>query len=103
MSFLTTKPEALKAAATEVRRIRDHAIQSDDREAPATAALQAPAIDWVSERGATCLAAYARRYRQIIAEAAVVLEEFALALSTGADKYATAEAVNAKTLIQSSS
>lgn len=55
------------------------------------------AADLVSEKAATFLVEYARKYRQTIAAAAVVLEEFAHALTTGADKYATAEADNIKT------
>lgn len=96
MSFVITNPEALTVAATEVRRIRDRAIQSDAQVAPMTTAVRPPAADLVSEKAATFLVEYARKYRQTIA-AAVVLEEFAHALTTGADKYATAEADNIKT------
>lgn len=97
MSFVITNPEALTVAATEVRRIRDRAIQSDVQVAPMTTAVRPPAADLVSEKAATFLVEYARKYRQTIAAAAVVLEEFAHALTTGADKYATAEADNIKT------
>lgn len=99
MSFVITNPEALTVAATEVRRIRirDRAIQSDAQVAPMTTAVRPPAADLVSEKAATFLVEYARKYRQTIAAAAVVLEEFAHALTTGADKYATAEADNIKT------
>lgn len=96
MSFVITNPEALTVAATEVRRIRDRAIQSDAQVAPMTTAVRPPAADLVSEKAATFLVEYARKYRQTIAAAAVVLEEFAHALTTGADKYATAEADNIK-------
>lgn len=95
--FVITNPEALTVAATEVRRIRDRAIQSDAQVAPMTTAVRPPAADLVSEKAATFLVEYARKYRQTIAAAAVVLEEFAHALTTGADKYATAEADNIKT------
>lgn len=95
--LLITNPEALTVAATEVRRIRDRAIQSDAQVAPMTTAVRPPAADLVSEKAATFLVEYARKYRQTIAAAAVVLEEFAHALTTGADKYATAEADNIKT------
>lgn len=97
MSFVITNPEALTVAATEVRRIRDRAIQSDAQVALMTTAVRPPAADLVSEKAATFLVEYARKYRQTIAAAAVVLEEFAHALTTGADKYATAEADNIKT------
>ncbi|OSC41664.1 PE family protein [Mycobacterium decipiens] len=98
MSFLITNPEALTLAATSVRGIRDRAIQSDAEAAPATTAVRPPAADLVSARAATFLVDYARKYRQTIAAAAVVLEEFALALTTGAGKYATTEADNIKTI-----
>ncbi|KLO26776.1 hypothetical protein ABH36_18545 [Mycobacterium haemophilum] len=42
-------------------------------------------------------------YRQTIAAAAVILEEFALALDAGPDKYATAEADNITALSYESS
>lgn len=41
MSFVITNPEALTVAATEVRRIRDRAIQSDAQVAPMTTAVRA--------------------------------------------------------------
>lgn len=53
MSFVITNPEALTVAATEVRRIRDRAIQSDAQVAPMTTAVRPPAADLVSEKAAT--------------------------------------------------
>ncbi|MEQ0607301.1 PE family protein, partial [Mycobacterium tuberculosis] len=55
MSFVITNPEALTVAATEVRRIRDRAIQSDAQVAPMTTAVRPPAADLVSEKAATFL------------------------------------------------
>lgn len=98
MSFLITKSEALTAAAQGVRGIRDRAIQSDAQAAPVTTAVQPPAADRMSARAATFLVEYAQRYREAIAAAAVALEEFELALTAGAAKYAAAEVDNAKTL-----
>lgn len=60
MSFVITNPEALTVAATEVRRIRDRAIQSDAQVAPMTTAVRPPAADLVSEKAATFLVEYAR-------------------------------------------
>ncbi|CKQ11031.1 PE family protein [Mycobacterium tuberculosis] len=70
---MITNPEALTVAATEVRRIRDRAIQRDAQVAPMTTAVRPPAADLVSEKAATFLVEYARKYRQTIAAAAVVL------------------------------
>ncbi len=57
--------------------------------------VRIPAADLVSERKATFWSV--QKYRQTIAAAAVVLEEFC-ALTAGGIKYATAEADNIKDL-----
>lgn len=98
MSFMTVAPEALKAAAVEVETIRERAVSTDAQAARVTTAVQPPAADRISGKAATFLVEYARKYQQTIAQAVVILEEFAAALTTGADRYATAEANNAKTV-----
>ncbi|AKN16115.1 PE family protein [Mycobacterium haemophilum] len=96
MSFVTTNPEALKAAAEGVREIKDRAVAISVQAAPVTNAVKPPAIDAVSTRAATYLVDHAKKYKDTIAEAATVLEAFAVALTTGAEKYATTEANTGK-------
>ncbi|MFW3115522.1 PE family protein [Mycobacterium haemophilum DSM 44634] len=65
--------------------------------------MVAPGLDADSKRAAAHLVRYTQQYRQTIAAAAVILEEFALALDSGPDKYATAEADNITALSYESS
>ncbi|MFW3113114.1 PE family protein [Mycobacterium haemophilum DSM 44634] len=58
--------------------------------------VEPPSADAVSRRAAVFLVDYAKQYEVIIAEAERVLNNFADVLAIDADKYATAEADNAK-------
>ncbi|KLO30722.1 PE family protein [Mycobacterium haemophilum] len=98
MSFLTTAPPVLTEAAAYVRKICDEAATVDAGAAPTITAVVAPAPDPDSQQAAAHLVRYAQEFRETIAEAAVILAEFASALDAAAAQYATAEANNAKTM-----
>lgn len=86
------------AAAAKLREIGAEAVDLHARMDPVLTKVPAPAIDWDSKRAAAYLARYAQQCRRRIAQAAVILAEFADALDAGAARYAGAEADNAKTL-----
>ncbi|KLO25639.1 PE family protein [Mycobacterium haemophilum] len=95
MSYVVTAPEALRRAAAKVRQLRQRAVDVNaESETPAITAVVAPALDDDSERVATYLVRYGKQYRQTIAAAAAILEEFAVALDAGAAKYSAAEVDN---------
>ncbi|WP_231584683.1 PE domain-containing protein [Mycobacterium haemophilum] len=78
-----------------MRQLRERAVDvTAESGAPAIAAVVAPALDADSKRAATYLVRYAQQYQQTIAAAAIILEEFTLALDAGANRYATAKADN---------
>ena len=98
MSFLITAPEALNEAAAEVRNMSAQTVGAHAAADPVLTAVVAPAPDPDSQRVAAHLVQYAQQYSETIAEAAVMLDEFALALDAGAAQYATTEADNVKAL-----
>lgn len=103
MSYMATVPEALQRAAAKVRQFRERAADASAESAsPEITAVVAPALDVDSQRAAAYLVRYGQQYRQTIAAAAVILEEFALALDAGAAKYAAAEADNITALSSTS-
>ncbi|AKN16033.1 PE family protein [Mycobacterium haemophilum DSM 44634] len=101
MGFLVTVPEALQRAAAKVRDIRERAVEVNaESESPEITAVVAPGLDADSARAAAYLVRYAQQYRQTIAAATVILEEFAAALLVGAAKYADAETDNVTALMR---
>ncbi|KLO25630.1 PE family protein [Mycobacterium haemophilum] len=104
MSYVVTVPEALQKAAATVRALRERAISANSESAsPEITAVVAPALDADSRRVAAHLVQKGQQYRQTIAAAAVILEEFAAALDAGAAKYSAAEADNITALSYESS
>ena len=66
--------------------------------APTITGVMAPAPDPDSQKAAAQLIRHAQQYLPRFAEAAVMLEEFALALDAGAAQHAAAEADNVRAL-----
>ncbi|AKN16037.1 PE family protein [Mycobacterium haemophilum DSM 44634] len=101
MSYVVTVPEALQKAAATVRQLRERAISANaESAAPEITAVVAPALDADSKRVAAYLVRKGQQYRQTIAAAAVILEEFAAALDAGAAQYSAAEVDNVTALMR---
>jgi hypothetical protein len=94
MSFVTTQPEALSAAATSLQGIGSGVnSQNAAAEAPTTGVVPA-AADEVSALTAAQFVAHAQLYQAVSAQAAAVHESFVNTLSTSAGSYAATEAAN---------
>lgn len=95
MSFVTTEPEALTAAATNLHGVGSSmSIENHAAAAPTTGVLPA-AADQVSALTAAQFAVHAQMYQAVGAQAAAIHELFVNALGTGAASYAATEATNA--------
>jgi hypothetical protein len=95
MSFVTTQPEALTAAAANLQGIGSAmAAQNAAAAAPTTGVVPA-AADEVSALTATQFAAHAALYQSVSAQADAIHEMFVNALGTSAGSYAATEAANA--------
>ncbi|WP_454561784.1 PE family protein [Mycobacterium haemophilum] len=92
MSYVVTCLEVLRDAAEQARHLAEEVVDvNDPSKSPEITAVVAPGLDEDSEMFAASLREFGQQYRQAIAAATVILEEFALALDAGAAKYATAE------------
>jgi hypothetical protein len=95
MSFVTTQPEALSAAAGNLQGVgADLAAHNSAAAGPTTAVIPA-AADEVSALTAAQFTAHARLYQAVGAQAAAIHEMFVSTLSTSAGSYAATEAANA--------
>jgi hypothetical protein len=95
MSFVTTQPEALTAAAGSLQGIGSSlSAQNAAATAPTTGVVPA-AADEVSALTAAQFAAHAQMYQAISAQAAAIHEMFVNTLGTSAGSYAATEAANA--------
>jgi hypothetical protein len=95
MTFVTTQPEALSAAADNLQNI-GAAISGQNAAAvgPTTAVLPA-AADEVSALTATQFATHAQLYQAVSAQAAAIHDMFVATLGASAGSYAATEAANA--------
>ncbi|MGH8916832.1 MAG: PPE family protein, SVP subgroup [Acidimicrobiales bacterium] len=94
MSFVTTQPEALTAAAGSLQAIGSSmAAQNAAAAAPTTGVVPA-AADEVSALQATQFAAYGSLYQQVSAQATAIHEMFVNTLGTSAGSYGATEAAN---------
>ncbi|BBY34577.1 hypothetical protein BST33_10330 [Mycolicibacter minnesotensis] len=94
MSFLTTHPEALAAAAGDLQTL-DAALNAQNvAAAGSTTALAPAAADEVSLLQATQFSAYGTLYQQISAQAAVMQEMFVNVLRASAGSYGETETAN---------
>lgn len=95
MSFVSTQPEDLTAAAANLQSIGS-AVTAQNAAAAAPASGVVPAAaDEVSALTATQFAMHAQIYQAVSAQAAAIHEMFVSTLGTSAGSYAATEAANA--------
>ena len=95
MSFVTTQPEMLAAAAGNLQAIGSAMAASNSAAAGPTTGVIPAAADEVSALTATQFAIHATMYQAISAEATAIHQQFIATLSTSAASYAATEAANA--------
>ncbi|MEB3021724.1 PE family protein [[Mycobacterium] crassicus] len=95
MSFVTTQPEMLSAAAGNLQGIGASVNAVNAATASPTTGVVPAAADPVSALTAAQFAAHAQLYQSISAQAAAIHEQFVAMLSTSAGSYAATEAANA--------
>jgi PE family len=95
MSFVTTQPEMLTAAANQLRGIGTTIVAQNEAVAAPTTGVIPAAADEVSALTAAQFASHAQMYQTVSAQAAAMHEMFVRVLSASAGSYATTEAANA--------
>ncbi len=95
MSFLTTVPELLQAAAGQLQAIGSAVAAANSTAAFSITGVVPAAADEVSAMTAAAFAGYGQQYQAISAEASMIHEEFVKALGLSADSYSATEAANA--------
>jgi PE family len=95
MSFVTTQPEALSAAAGNLQGIGSSISAQNAAAAAPTTGVVPAAADEVSALTAAQFAAHAQMYQAVSAQAAAIHEMFVNTLGTSAGSYAATEAANA--------
>lgn len=95
MSFVTTQPEALTAAAGNLQDIGSGLDAQNVAAATPTTGVVPAAADEVSALTAAQFAAHAELYQAVSAQAAAIHEMFVNTLGVSAGSYAATEAANA--------
>jgi hypothetical protein len=95
MSFVTTQPEALTAAAGSLADIGSAMSATGGSVADPTTGLVPAAADEVSALTAAAFAAHGQLYQQVSAQATVIHRLFVATLQAAAGSYAATEAANA--------
>jgi hypothetical protein len=95
MSFVTTQPEALAAAAGTLQGIGSTMSAQNAAAAAPTTGVVPAAADEVSALTAAQFAAHAQMYQAVSAQAAAIHEMFVNTLGTSSGSYAATEAANA--------
>jgi hypothetical protein len=95
MSFVTTQPELLAAAAGNFQTIGSAMAANNSAAAGPTAGVIPAAADEVSALTATQFSMHAAMYQTISAQAAAIHQQFVDTLSVSAASYAATEAANA--------
>ena len=95
MSFVTTQPEALTAAAANLAGIGTMMSAQNSAAAAPTTGVVPAAADEVSALTATQFAVHAQMYQAISAQAEAVHQLFVSTLGKSATSYAATEAANA--------
>jgi hypothetical protein len=95
MSFVTTRPEALTAAAGSLQGIGSAMSTQNAAAAAPTTGVVPAAADEVSALTAAQFAAHAEMYQAVSTQAAAIHEMFVNTLGTSAGSYAATEAANA--------
>ena len=94
MSFVTTQPDLLTAAAGDLQGIGSAMVAQNAAVAGPTTGVTPAAADEVSAITAAQFAAQAQMYQAVSAHAAAIHELFTTTLKTSAGAYAAAEATN---------
>jgi hypothetical protein len=95
MSFMTTQPEAMAAAAASLGAIGSALGAQNAAAATPTTGVIPAAADEVSALTAAQFAAHATMYQAVSAQAAEIHEQFVQTLATSGVSYLTAEITNA--------
>jgi PE family protein len=95
MSFVTTQPEALTAAAGNLAGIGSSVTAQNAAAAAPTTGVVPAAADDVSMLTAAQFAMHAQMYQAVSAQAAAIHDMFVNTLGTSAGSYAATEAANA--------
>jgi hypothetical protein len=95
MSFVTTQPQMLSAAAGNLQDIGSAVSAGNAAAAGPTTGVVPAAADEVSALTAAQFAAHAQMYQDFSAQAAAIHEQFVATLSTSAGSYLATEAANA--------
>ena len=95
MSFVTTQPEQLTAAAGQLAGIGSAVSSQNAAAAAPTSGVVPAAADEVSALTAAQFAAHAQMFQAVSAQAAAIHEMFVSTLGTSAGSYAATEAANA--------
>jgi PE family len=95
MSFVTTQPEQLAAAAGDLAGIGEQMNAQNVAAAAPTTGVVPAAADEVSALTAAQFAAHAQLYQAVSTQAAAIHEMFVNTLGTSANSYAATEAANA--------
>ena len=95
MSFVTTQPQMLSAAAGDLHGIGSAVSAGNAAAAGPTTGVVPAAADEVSALTAAQFAAHAQMYQDFSAQAAAIHEQFVATLATSAGSYLATEAANA--------
>lgn len=95
MSFVTTQPEMLSAAASSLSGIGDSMTSGMTAAAAPTTGVLPPAADMVSAMTAAQFAAHAEMFQAVSAQAAAIHQQLVTTLGANASSYAATEAANA--------
>jgi hypothetical protein len=95
MSFVTTQPQMLSAAAGNLHGIGSAVSTATAAAAGPTTGVVPAAADEVSALTAAQFGAHAEMYQVISAQAAAIHEQFVATLATSAGSYLATEAANA--------
>jgi hypothetical protein len=95
MSFVTTQPQLLSAAAGDLHGIGSALSAGNAAAAGPTTAVIPAAADEVSALTAAQFDAHAQMYQAISAQAAAIHEQFVATLETSAGSYLATETANA--------
>jgi hypothetical protein len=95
MSFVTTQPEALSAAAGDLQGIGADVTAHNAAAASPTTAVTPAAADEVSALTAAQFVAQAQLYQAVSAQAAAIHDKFVSTLGNSAVCYAFTESANA--------
>jgi hypothetical protein len=98
MSFVTTAPEALAAAATDLAGLGSVVRSASAAAATPTTGMLAAGADEVSTAVAVLFSGFGRAYQRLSAQAARFHGEFVQTLTAGGGWYAAAEAAGATSL-----